>query len=55
MFFKFPPQGELDKERFSTDLKKTVETDSGYKAELRIFVSKGKTFLFLCDYSDNIL
>ncbi|XP_036955278.1 protein transport protein Sec24C isoform X1 [Acanthopagrus latus] len=33
-------QGELDRERFSTDLKKTVETDSGYKAELRIFVSK---------------
>lgn len=33
-------QGELDRERFSTDLKRTVETDTGYKAELRIFVSK---------------
>uniref|UniRef100_A0A3Q0R0D2 Si:dkey-13n15.2 n=1 Tax=Amphilophus citrinellus TaxID=61819 RepID=A0A3Q0R0D2_AMPCI len=31
-------QGELDRERFSTDLKRTVETDTGYKAELRIFV-----------------
>ncbi|XP_051279774.1 protein transport protein Sec24C [Dicentrarchus labrax] len=33
-------QGELDRERFCTDLKTTVETDTGYKAELRIFVSK---------------
>ncbi|XP_047449036.1 protein transport protein Sec24C [Mugil cephalus] len=33
-------QGELDRERFSSDLKKAVETDAGYKAELRIFVSK---------------
>uniref|UniRef100_A0A8D3AMD6 Protein transport protein Sec24C-like n=1 Tax=Scophthalmus maximus TaxID=52904 RepID=A0A8D3AMD6_SCOMX len=33
------PKGELDKERFSADLKRTVETDTGYKAELRIFVS----------------
>ncbi|KAK2838022.1 hypothetical protein Q5P01_015234 [Channa striata] len=33
-------QGELDRERFSNDLKRTVETDTGYKAELRIFVSK---------------
>nr|XP_046241591.1 protein transport protein Sec24C isoform X2 [Scatophagus argus] len=33
-------QGDLDRERFSTDLKRTVETDTGYKAELRIFVSK---------------
>ncbi|KAM3611784.1 uncharacterized protein V6R79_024206 [Siganus canaliculatus] len=33
-------QGELDRERFSADLKKTVETNTGYKAELRIFVSK---------------
>ncbi|XP_006809662.1 protein transport protein Sec24C [Neolamprologus brichardi] len=33
-------QGELDRERFSTDLKRTVETHTGYKAELRIFVSK---------------
>ncbi|XP_070821357.1 protein transport protein Sec24C [Chaetodon trifascialis] len=33
-------QGELDRERFSTDLKRIVETDTGYKAELRIFVSK---------------
>ncbi|KAF0034268.1 hypothetical protein F2P81_014334 [Scophthalmus maximus] len=32
-------QGELDKERFSADLKRTVETDTCYKAELRIFVS----------------
>ncbi|KAM8885811.1 protein transport protein Sec24C isoform 2-T2 [Spinachia spinachia] len=33
-------QGELDRERFSADLKRVVETDTGYKAELRIFVSK---------------
>ncbi|XP_034727344.1 protein transport protein Sec24C isoform X3 [Etheostoma cragini] len=33
-------QGELDRERFRTDLKSIVDTDSGYKAELRIFVSK---------------
>ncbi|XP_037634640.1 protein transport protein Sec24C isoform X3 [Sebastes umbrosus] len=33
-------QGELDRERFSADLKSIVETDTGYKAELRIFVSK---------------
>ncbi|XP_029296457.1 protein transport protein Sec24C [Cottoperca gobio] len=33
-------QGELDRERFSSDLKSIVETDSGYKAELRFFVSK---------------
>ncbi|KAM4745708.1 protein transport protein Sec24C isoform 2-T2 [Anableps anableps] len=32
-------QGELDRECFSTDLKQIVETDTGYKAELRIFVS----------------
>ncbi|XP_032435491.1 protein transport protein Sec24C isoform X2 [Xiphophorus hellerii] len=33
-------QGELDRERFSTDLKRIVETETAYKAELRIFVSK---------------
>ncbi|XP_075961174.1 protein transport protein Sec24C isoform X2 [Anarhichas minor] len=33
-------QGELDRERFSTDLTSVVETDTGYKAELRIYVSK---------------
>ncbi|KAG7236466.1 hypothetical protein INR49_000840 [Caranx melampygus] len=33
-------QGELDRERFITDLKRTVDVDTGYKAELRIFVSK---------------
>nr|XP_040051121.1 protein transport protein Sec24C isoform X2 [Gasterosteus aculeatus aculeatus] len=33
-------QGELDRERFSADLKRAVETDTGYKAELRVFVSK---------------
>ncbi|XP_059193260.1 protein transport protein Sec24C [Centropristis striata] len=33
-------QGELDRERFSSDLKSIIETDTGYKAELRIFVSK---------------
>ncbi|XP_028270110.1 protein transport protein Sec24C isoform X2 [Parambassis ranga] len=33
-------QGEMDRDRFSTDLKRTVETDTGYRAELRIFVSK---------------
>uniref|UniRef100_A0A8C4HY99 VWFA domain-containing protein n=1 Tax=Dicentrarchus labrax TaxID=13489 RepID=A0A8C4HY99_DICLA len=41
-------QGELDRERFCTDLKTTVETDTGYKAELRIFVSKGEIlFIYL--------
>ncbi|CAN9512969.1 unnamed protein product [Ophioblennius macclurei] len=33
-------QGEMDRERFSHDLRKTVETDTGYNAKLRIFVSK---------------
>ncbi|XP_074526410.1 protein transport protein Sec24C isoform X2 [Halichoeres trimaculatus] len=33
-------QGELDRERFSTDLNRITETDAGFKAELRIFVSK---------------
>ncbi|XP_068455040.1 protein transport protein Sec24C [Clinocottus analis] len=33
-------QGELDRERFSSDLKSVVETETGYKAELRTFVSK---------------
>ncbi|XP_037536127.1 protein transport protein Sec24C [Nematolebias whitei] len=33
-------QGELDRERFGADLKTLVEKDTGYKAELRIFVSK---------------
>ncbi|XP_054895010.1 protein transport protein Sec24C isoform X2 [Poeciliopsis prolifica] len=33
-------QGDLDRERFSVDLKRVVETETGYKAELRIFVSK---------------
>ncbi|KAM3867427.1 protein transport protein Sec24C [Diretmus argenteus] len=33
-------QGELDRERFSTDLRRTVETETGYKAQLRIYVSK---------------
>ncbi|XP_034548618.1 protein transport protein Sec24C isoform X2 [Notolabrus celidotus] len=33
-------QGELDRERFSTDLKSITETDGGFKAELRMFVSK---------------
>lgn len=37
-------QGELDRERFSADLKRAVETDTGYKAELRVFVSKGEIF-----------
>lgn len=46
VFFSFPLQGELDRERFSTDLKRIVETDTGYKAELRIFVSKGEIFFF---------
>ncbi|XP_034026716.1 protein transport protein Sec24C [Thalassophryne amazonica] len=34
-------QGELDKEGFSSDLKRTLEMDTAYKVELRIFVSKG--------------
>ncbi|XP_029960116.1 protein transport protein Sec24C [Salarias fasciatus] len=33
-------QGEMDRERFISDLRRTVETDTGYNAELRIFVSK---------------
>ncbi|XP_076006738.1 protein transport protein Sec24C [Genypterus blacodes] len=33
-------QGDLDRERLSTDLKTAVETDTGYKAELKTFVSK---------------
>ncbi|MED6248142.1 hypothetical protein ATANTOWER_027532 [Ataeniobius toweri] len=33
-------QGELDRECFSTDLQRIAEPDTGYKAELRIFVSK---------------
>lgn len=33
-------QGELDRERFSANLKRIAEMDTGYKAELRIFVSK---------------
>ncbi|XP_008286897.1 protein transport protein Sec24C [Stegastes partitus] len=33
-------QGEMDRERFSSDLQRVVETDTGYRAELRIFVSK---------------
>ncbi|XP_069543883.1 protein transport protein Sec24C isoform X1 [Brachyistius frenatus] len=33
-------QGEMDRERFSCDLKRTVDVDTGYRAELRIFVSK---------------
>ncbi len=49
VFFKFPLQGELDRERFTSDLKRIVEMDTGYKAELRIFVSKGERY-FLCDY-----
>lgn len=31
----------MDREHFSADLKKTVETDVAYRAKLRIFVSKG--------------
>nr|XP_019965819.1 PREDICTED: protein transport protein Sec24C-like isoform X2 [Paralichthys olivaceus] len=33
-------QGDLDRECFSTDLKRIIETHTGYRAELRIFVSK---------------
>uniref|UniRef100_A0A8C7XTV3 Si:dkey-13n15.2 n=1 Tax=Oryzias sinensis TaxID=183150 RepID=A0A8C7XTV3_9TELE len=33
-------QGELDRDRFSRDLRRTVETDFAFRAELRIFVSK---------------
>ncbi|XP_056887807.1 protein transport protein Sec24C [Takifugu flavidus] len=33
-------QGELDRERFSTDLWRSVEMDTAYKADLRVFVSK---------------
>lgn len=45
--FLYAPQGELDRERFSTDLKRTVETHTGYKAELRIFVSKGEIYFLV--------
>ncbi|XP_023813915.1 protein transport protein Sec24C-like isoform X2 [Oryzias latipes] len=33
-------QGKLDRDRFSRDLRRTVETDFAFRAELRIFVSK---------------
>ncbi|XP_056142992.1 protein transport protein Sec24C [Lampris incognitus] len=33
-------QGEMDRERFSTDLRRTVETETGYKAQISIYVSK---------------
>nr|XP_013998824.1 unnamed protein product [Salmo salar] len=33
-------QGELDRERFSSDLRRTVETETGYRATLRVHVSK---------------
>ncbi|XP_055743542.1 protein transport protein Sec24C [Salvelinus fontinalis] len=33
-------QGELDRERFSCDLRRTVETETGYRATLRVHVSK---------------
>ncbi|KAM9393058.1 protein transport protein Sec24C [Pholidichthys leucotaenia] len=33
-------QGELDRERFCSDLRKVVKMKTAYKAELRIFVSK---------------
>ncbi|XP_072289583.1 protein transport protein Sec24C [Eucyclogobius newberryi] len=33
-------QGEMDKERFSADLKRTFSMDTGFRAELKIFVSK---------------
>ncbi|XP_012992033.3 protein transport protein Sec24C isoform X2 [Esox lucius] len=33
-------QGELDRERFSCDLRRTVERDTAYRATLRIHVSK---------------
>uniref|UniRef100_A0A8D0AF55 Si:dkey-13n15.2 n=1 Tax=Sander lucioperca TaxID=283035 RepID=A0A8D0AF55_SANLU len=49
-------QGELDRERFRTDLKSIVDTDTGYKAELRIFVSKGeRVFLFIILFQLNKL
>ncbi|XP_077377818.1 protein transport protein Sec24C [Festucalex cinctus] len=34
-------QGDLDRERFSRNLKRVVAADVGYRAELRLFVSKG--------------
>ncbi|CAG08180.1 unnamed protein product [Tetraodon nigroviridis] len=34
-------QGELDRERFSSDLRRTVARDTAYMANLRIFVSRG--------------
>ncbi|XP_070992458.1 protein transport protein Sec24C [Oncorhynchus clarkii lewisi] len=33
-------QGELDRERFSSDLRRTVKTETGYRATLRVHVSK---------------
>ncbi|KAK6306013.1 hypothetical protein J4Q44_G00229380 [Coregonus suidteri] len=33
-------QGELDRERFSSDLRRTVETETGYRAILSVHVSK---------------
>lgn len=58
VFVKFPLQGELDRERFRTDLNRTVEMDTAYKADLRIFVSKGERFctcVSVCDYSGRVL
>ncbi|XP_041691975.1 protein transport protein Sec24C [Coregonus clupeaformis] len=33
-------QGELDRERFNSDLRRTVETETGYRATLSVHVSK---------------
>ncbi|TNM89361.1 hypothetical protein fugu_003595 [Takifugu bimaculatus] len=40
-------QGELDRERFSTDLWRSVEMDTAYKADLRIYGCRAVTDLFI--------
>ena len=39
-------QGELERQCFSTDLRRTVEAQTVYKAQLRIHVSKGSLSIF---------
>uniref|UniRef100_A0A672IAN3 Si:dkey-13n15.2 n=1 Tax=Salarias fasciatus TaxID=181472 RepID=A0A672IAN3_SALFA len=46
-------QGEMDRERFISDLRRTVETDTGYNAELRIFVSKGERLVAMSYVSES--
>lgn len=45
-----PTQGDLDRERFGADLRRTLERDTAYMADLRVFVSKGQS----CSCSDGL-